>query len=36
MISPQKHELIEFMVQAGVLRFGSFQTKKRTPFPLFH
>ncbi|MBC8532967.1 orotate phosphoribosyltransferase [Yeguia hominis] len=35
MISPQKHEFIEFMVQAGVLRFGSFQTKSGRLSPYF-
>lgn len=35
MISPQKHEFIEFMVQADVLRFGSFQTKSGRLSPYF-
>ena len=33
MLSPQKHEFIEFMIHSDVLRFGSFKTKAGV-FPL--
>ena len=35
MISPQKHEFIEFMMQSGVLRFGNFKTKSGRLSPYF-
>lgn len=35
MVSPQKHEFIEFMIRSDVLRFGSFKTKSGRLSPYF-
>lgn len=35
MLSPQKHEFIEFMIHSDVLRFGSFKTKSGRLSPYF-